>query len=95
MKGWADWMVNFMANIAPGCEATVHSMSWDEENYTANYFATFKAKHTGDGGPIPATNRATSTEYCYAVQMSKETNKCIKFTKIWNDGYCLSELGWA
>lgn len=29
VKAWAEWMVNFDQNIAPGCKATVHSIAWD------------------------------------------------------------------
>jgi hypothetical protein len=94
VKAWADWMVNFESNIAPGCKATVHNIAWDAENKTALYYATFYAKHSGDGGPVPATNKETSTHYMYILVMS-EDNKCKSFTKVWNDGYCLKELGWA
>jgi hypothetical protein len=94
IKAWADWMVNFGTNIAPGCSATVHSVAWDADNKTAHYFATFHAKHTGDGGPLPATNQETNTHYNYVLVMNDD-DKCVSMTKVWNDGYCLKEMGWA
>ena len=52
------------------------------------------ATHARDGGPIPATNQTTRTHYAYHLEMNDQ-GKATKLTKIWNDGFCLKELGWA
>mmetsp|Transcript_23194 Transcript_23194/g.57200 ORF Transcript_23194/g.57200 Transcript_23194/m.57200 type:complete len:133 (-) Transcript_23194:332-730(-) len=77
VKAWADcWMVNFNTNIAPGCKAsTLHSIAWDAGTKTPLYSTNFYAKHSDDGGPPPATNKETNTEYCYSVVMNDD-NKC-------------------
>lgn len=95
VKGWCEWMGNFATNIAPDCKPTVHNIAWDSTKKTALLYATYHAKHTGTGGPMEATNKETNTHYCYIVMMDATTNKCTSFTKVWNDGYCLKELGWA
>jgi hypothetical protein len=94
VKAWYDWMVNFETNIAPGCKPIVHQVAWDAENKAALLNATFLATHSGDGGPLPATNKSTKTDYVYICKMNNE-GKCVSLTKVWNDGYCLQEMGWA
>ena len=94
VKGWYDWMTNFNANIAPGCKPTNVIFAYDEDSNTCLMDATYTATHTGDGGPVPATNKSTATHYCYRIKMNAD-KKVESMTKIWNDGFCLSELGWA
>jgi hypothetical protein len=39
---------------------------------SAPHVDTFPATHTGDGGPVPATNKKANTEYCYQVDTNEE-----------------------
>ena len=52
------------------------------------------ATHTGSGGPCETTNKHADTDYFYQVQMNDE-GKVVSMLKIWNDGHCLKQLGWA
>lgn len=94
VRAWADWMDKFCAMTAPGCTRTVHSTLWDPSTKTCMLFGTYHAKHTGEGGPVPPTHKQTNTEYCYVLVMNND-DKCVSFTKVWNDGFALKELGWA
>ncbi|GFH44113.1 hypothetical protein CTEN210_00587 [Chaetoceros tenuissimus] len=94
VKEWYDWMVNFKGNIAPDGRCTIKSIAWDATNRKCLFYAVYHATHTGDGGPMPATNKHTDTDYVYEVVMNDE-DKVASMTKIWNDMYCLKELGWA
>ena len=94
IKGWHDWMVNFKSNIAPDCSYTVKSTAWDGERKVCSHAAVFHATHTGSGGPCEATNKHADTDYFYQIEMD-ENNKVKSMLKIWNDGHCLKQLGWA
>lgn len=92
VKEYVEWMIGF-GNIAPGCSYEIHSSSFDEENSTALFFATFTATHTGEGGPVPPTNKTTNAHYVYALKMN-ELGKVENMTKIWNAPWTMRELGW-
>jgi len=94
VEGYLEWTTGFATGIAPGCSYKIHCTSCDEDTRMVSSFRTFTAKHTGEGGPVPATNKETNTDYCYIVKMDKE-NKVESLTKVWNDGNALRDLGWA
>ena len=68
VEGYANWMAGFGENVVPGSSYEIHTSAYDDASRTAIFFATFTGKHTGDGGPIPPTN--------------KETEVCISFTPV-------------
>ncbi len=92
VEDYVGWMVGF-GTIAPGCSYELHASSFDETNKIALFFATYTATHTGDGGPVPPTNKTTNAEYVYALKMNEE-GKVVSMTKIWNASWTLRELGW-
>jgi hypothetical protein len=47
----------------------------------------------GQGGPVPPTGRAISTDYVYVMQF--DGDRIAHMTKIWNAGLALKDLGWA
>eukprot|EP01082_Thalassiosira_pseudonana_P007231 g7163.t1 g7163 contig23:2026011-2026505(-) len=94
IKDWYDWMANFKATIAPDASFTVKSTTWDDEREICTHSAVYHATHTGEGGPVPATGRKASTDYYYEMEMNGD-GKVVKMWKIWNDGHCLKQLGWA
>lgn len=87
-------MVNFKANIAPDAAFTIKAVAWDNERKVCAYSATFHCTHTGSGGPCEATNKHADTDYSYYLEMNDD-NKVTAITKVWNDGHCLKQLGWA
>ena len=93
VKDYVDWMTGIGSTTAPGCSYDLHASAYDEDNNTALFFATFNGTHTGEGGPVPPTNKTTHSEYVYALQMNAE-GKVAKMTKIWNGGWAMGELGW-
>jgi len=58
------------------------------------FFATYHAKHTGEGGPVPPTQKETHSQYVYILTMGTD-NKVAKMVKVWNAPWVLRELGWA
>jgi hypothetical protein len=78
---------------APGATYDLHSASYDEATNTAVFFATYHARHTGDGGPVPPTNKETHSDYVYVLTMNNE-NKVAKMVKVWNAPWAMKELGW-
>ncbi|WP_455168616.1 hypothetical protein [Aegicerativicinus sediminis] len=93
IKTYVDWMEALCNVTMPGCSYDVHASAFDEENNTAIFYATFNGTHSGDGGPIPPTNKTTHSDYVYALKMN-EQGKVEHMTKIWNGPWALRELGW-
>lgn len=93
VKDYCNWMAAFGTVTAPGSSYDLHSASFDESTNTALFFATYHARHTGEGGPVPPTNKETHADYVYALTMNDE-NKVAKMVKIWNAPWTMRELGW-
>jgi hypothetical protein len=93
VKTYVEWMAGLTTITMPNCSYEVHASAYDEENNTAIFYATFTGTHSGEGGPIPPTNKTTNTQYMYAFKMNDE-GKIENMTKIWNASWALSELGW-
>ncbi len=94
VQDYCEWMAGFGTITAPGASYDLHSSSYDEESRTAVFFATYHAKHTGDGGPVPPTQMETNSHYVYALTMDAD-DKVAKMVKIWNAPWAMRELGWA
>lgn len=93
VKDYCEWVKGLGTVTAPGATYDLHTCSFDEDNNTAVFFATYHAKHTGEGGPVPPTNKETHTDYVYVLTMDDE-NKVEKMVKIWNAPWAMKELGW-
>jgi hypothetical protein len=93
VEEYVHWMTNFGENIAPGCNYELHSSAYDDATATAVFFATFTGKHTGDGGPVPATHKETNTNYVYILTMNGD-DKISRMQKVWNAPWAMRELGW-
>lgn len=93
VKGYCEWMEAFGTITSPEGAYDLHTSSFDEKTNTAVFFATYHAKHTGEGGPVPATNKETYTHYVYIVRMNND-GKVSHMTKVWNAPWAMKELGW-
>ena len=92
VQTYCDWMAG-MATIAPDCSYDLHASSYDEVSNVAIFFATFHAKHTGEGGPVPPTNKETHSHYVYILSMDTD-NKVKNMVKVWNAPWAFKEIGW-
>lgn len=93
LREYCDWMLSFAGTTAPGATYDLHMSCYDEKTKTAIFFATFHARHTGEGGPVPPTHRETHTDYVYFLSMNKD-GKVERLTKVWNAPWAMKELGW-
>jgi len=93
IEAYCDWMAAIGKITAPGASYDLHSASYDEANRTAVFFATYHARHTGEGGPVPPTNKETHSHYVYVLTMN-EDNKVARMIKVWNAPWAMRELGW-
>ena len=66
----------------------------DEENRAATFFATFHGHHTGEGGPVPPTNREMRSHYVFVMFMNGD-DRVEKVYKTWNAAWAMKQLGWA
>jgi hypothetical protein len=94
VQEYCDWMYGFGTVTAPGATYDLHTSSYDESTRTAVFFATYHARHTGDGGPVAATNRETHSHYVYLLTMNAD-GKVERMTKVWNAPWAMNELGWT
>lgn len=94
VETYCDWMAGFANVTTPGSSYDLHSSSFDENTRTAMFFATFHGQHSGEGGPVPPTNKQTHSHYVYILSMDAN-DKIEKMVKVWNAGWAMRELGWA
>ena len=93
VEAYCEWMAGFGTVTVPGATYDLHSSSYDEETKTAVFFATYHARHTGEGGPVPPTDKETHTHYVYLLTMNAD-NKVASMVKVWNAPWAMKELGW-
>ena len=93
VKDYVEWMAGLGSITMPGCSYKINVSAYDKDNNTAIYLATFTGTHSGEGGPIPPTNKTTNSEYVYALKMNG-VGKVESMTKVWNSSWALRELGW-
>jgi len=94
VEQYCEWMAGLGGGPLVGCSYALHASSYDEKTRTALFFGTFTGVHTGDGGPVAATNQGTNSHYVYSIEMSN-AGKVNHMTKIWNAPWALGELGWV
>lgn len=93
VEEYCEWMAAFGKITAPGARYDLHVSCFDEETGAAVFFATYHARHTGEGGPVPPTNKETHSHYVYFLTMNDE-NKVERMVKVWNAPWAMKELGW-
>jgi predicted ester cyclase len=79
--------------VLPDARYDVRSFATDTERNNVSGYGVFHGTHTGEGGPVPATGKSTSTDYVYVMQF--DGDKIVHMTKIWNAGLAMKDLGWA
>jgi len=92
LQGYADWMQG-ATGLMPDARYELKSFAYDPERNNVCAYAVFFGTHTGEGGPVPPTGKAMSTDYVYCMDF--EDGKIRHLTKIWNDGIALQQVGWA
>ena len=93
VEDYAEWMVD-VASWMPDGRYDLHTSAWDEENRAATFFATFHGHHTGEGGPVPPTNREMRSHYVFVMFMNGD-DRVEKVYKTWNAAWAMKQLGWA
>jgi predicted ester cyclase len=92
VKDYTDWMKAVLGFIPDG-RYELKSFATDSERNNVCAYGVFSGTHTGEGGPLPATGKSTSTDYVYVMEF--EDGKISHMTKIWNAGLALKDLGWT
>jgi predicted ester cyclase len=92
VEGYTEWMKAILP-LMPDARYEVRSFATDAERGSVCVYAVFFGTHTGEGGPVPATGKAMSTDYVYALEFTD--GRISHMTKIWNAGWALKQLGWA
>ena len=92
LRSYTEWMKGILTILEDG-SYDLKSFATDEERGSVLAYAVFNGTHTGDGGPVPPTGKAASSDYVYFMQF--EGDKIAHMTKIWHSGVALQQLGWA
>ena len=92
LRSYADWMKGILTILEDG-SYDLKSFATDEERGSVLAYAVFNGTHTGDGGPVPPTGKAASSDYVYFMQF--DGDKIAHMTKIWHSGVALQQLGWG
>ena len=93
VEEYVNWMTGFCETIAPGGSYELHTSAFDDVTKTAIFFATYTLRHSGEGGPVPPTNKETNSQYVYIIQMN-DHNRVQRMQKVWNAPWAMKELGW-
>lgn len=93
VEAYCEWMAGIGKITLPGATYDLHTASYDEATRTAVFFATYHARHSGEGGPVSPINKETHSHYVYVLTMNDE-NKVARMIKVWNAPWAMKELGW-
>ena len=93
VEEYVNWMTGFCETIAPGGSYELHASCFDDTTGKAIFFATYTLTHTGEGGPVPPTNKTTNSQYVYVLTMNGD-DKIQRMQKVWNAPWAMRELGW-
>lgn len=93
VRDYVEWMGG-VPHWMPDGRYELHSSAWDEDTGAAAFFATFHGRHTGEGAPVPPTNREMSSHYVFVLFMNGD-DRIERMYKIWNAHWALKQLGWA
>lgn len=92
LEGYTEWMKGLLTILEDG-RYELKALSVDEVRGVATGYGVFMGTHTGAGGPVPPTGKATTSDYVYAMEF--EGGKIKHMTKIWHAMWAMRELGWA
>ena len=92
LEGYCEWTKNILTPIPDG-HYELKFFAADEASGSVTAVAVFHGTQTGQGGPVPPTNKTVATDYVY--HMIFDGNRINHMTKIWNDAFCLEQLGWG
>ncbi len=92
LEGYCEWMKNLFTPVPDG-RYELKFFGADEADKSVVAFAIFHGTQTGEGGPVPATNKSIAADYVYHMVFDGE--RLQHMTKIWNDAFSMQQLGWA
>ena len=92
LAAYAEWMKGLLIPVPDG-RYVLTAFAADEARSIVVAAAEFHGTQTGEGGPVPPTGKAVSSDYAYVMQF--DGDKIRHMTKIWNDVHALRGLGWA
>ncbi|MDX2155312.1 MAG: nuclear transport factor 2 family protein [Hyphomicrobiaceae bacterium] len=92
LEGYCNWMKAILGPLPDG-RYEIKSFATDNERQSVCAYGIFQGTHTGPGGPVPPTGKATRTDYVYVMEF--QGDKIRHMTKIWHSGLAVKELGWA
>src|SRR5258708_29217643 len=72
LEAYTEWMKGLMT-ILPDGNAEVRSFAVDETRNNVAAFGVFRGTHTGEGGPVPPTDKSAEADYVYVMDFDADT----------------------
>ena len=95
VEAYCEWMAEYGAYPCGRRQLrSINASGFDEGTRTAMFFGTYHLKHTGEGGPVPPTQKEAHAHYVYCLTMNAD-DRVEKMVKIWNAPWTMRELGWT
>ena len=93
LQAYTEWMKGLVAGPMPDAKYEVMSKTQGEGHSV--YCAKFLATHTGEGGPVAASDppKKTACDYVYIIWYNGE-HKVTRMRKIWDQLTAFKQLGW-
>ena len=92
LESYTEWMKGLFGPV-PNGSYELKSFSVDEDRGNVSAYAVFSGTHTEEGGPVPPTGKSVVSDYVYVMVFGGDRIRHV--TKIWNDGFALTQIGWA
>lgn len=91
LKDYAEW-AKMLLKVLPDGHYDLVSFATDERRQCVMAYAVFHGTHTGEGGPVKATNKSCASDYVLVMQF--DGDKIRHVTKIWHSHLAMQALGW-
>ena len=88
---YTDWMQGILT-VLPDAHYEIKSFATDNARNNVSAYGVFHGTNTGEGGPVPPTNKKVEADYVYVMEF--DGDRIRHMTKIWNASWAMRELGW-
>lgn len=94
LQAYCDQIETAFTTTFVGSDYELVARAYDPDANIALLSGMSYAKHTGEGGPVPPTNKTAQIPFVYSITFGP-AGKIAHLEKIYDQGASLTGLGWA